>query len=98
MIYAVDIDGTLTLDGGDDWAHQAIDFLKSEPDKEAIEKINTLYDAGHRIVIYTARPYAMEVITQILLEHLGVKHHELICGKFKADCYVDSRAKRPSEL
>ena len=96
--YAVDIDGTLTKDTGDDWMHEITDFLKSKPDQNAIDKINSLYDAGHQIFIHTSRPQAMYNVTCLLLKHLKIKYHGLVMGKLKADFYVDARSRTIDEL
>ena len=47
-VYCFDIDGTICTNTDGDY-EQAIPF------KEVIEKINHLYDMGHKIVFYTGR-------------------------------------------
>jgi len=93
-IYAVDIDGTLCVEKNEFWNYDG-----AEPIPEVIKKINDLYDTKkHTIVIYTARFTEDEEITKKWLKRHGVKYHRLVMGKFRADVYVDSNAKRPEEL
>ena len=79
----------------------------SEPNFENINKINNLYDAGWRIVYWTARG---SVSGKDYTEHTrgqlaswGCKYHELITGtspnpKPHFDLLVDDKAKRIEEL
>lgn len=89
MIYCFDIDGTLctNTDG---------EYERAEPHPEVIAKVNTLYDAGHRIVLYTARGSTTEIdwskLTENQLHSWGVKYHQLVMGKPTAGLYVDDKA------
>ena len=47
-VLAFDIDGVICNTLGSD-------YKNSKPNKEAIEKINNLYDKGNKIIIFTAR-------------------------------------------
>ena len=47
-VLAFDIDGVICHTLGSD-------YKNSKPNKEAIEKINNLYDKGNKIIIFTAR-------------------------------------------
>lgn len=87
--YVVDLDGTLcdTLD---------MDYNKSIPIKENIEKINKLYDASNTIVIQTARGYRTKInwreLTEYQLKTWGVKYDILLFDKPDADIYIDDKA------
>jgi len=95
LTYCFDLDGTLcTTEGGR--------YEKAKPIPEAIERVNQLYEAGHRIIIDTARgsgtgqDYAE--LTRRQLQEWGLRCHELRCGaKIPADVYVDDRSLRPEE-
>lgn len=90
MIYCFDLDNTLCLTVGSDYEN-------AEPILQRIEKVNSLYDQGHTIIIETARGnlsgrnhfyYTLEQ-----LQKWGLKFHTLRTGtKFNADVFVDDRA------
>lgn len=75
-----------------------------EPYEEAIELINSLYDDGYKIIIYTARgmsQFAGNIIeiysklynqTNDQLKSWGVKYHQLIMGKIHYDVLIDDKA------
>ena len=92
-IYAVDIDGTLCVEQKEFW-----NYDKAQPIPETIEKINKLFEDGHTIIIHTSRFEEDRVATTKWLHKHGVKYHRLITGKFRADIYVDSNAKRPEAV
>ena len=67
----------------------------SSPMPKVIEAINTLYDMGYRIILYTARGSATGIdwsdLTKRQLKEWGVKYHELQFKKPPADYYIDDR-------
>jgi len=96
-VYYVDIDETICIT-----PDNPRDYSKSVPIKENIEKINRLYDAGHRVVYWTVRG-SRTGKDQILptLEQLtswGAKFHQLSCTKPYYDVFIDDRTIRIEEL
>jgi len=93
-VYCFDIDGTICTNTDGDY-EQAIPF------KEVIEKINGLYDLGHKIIFYTGRGSTTGIdwydFTKKQLKDWQVKYHELIMGKPYADLYIDDKAINTSE-
>ena len=89
MIYCFDIDGTLCTNT--DGAYES-----AEPYPDLIAQVNALYDAGHRIILYTARGSTTGIdwreLTENQLSTWGGKYHELFLGKPHADVYVDDKA------
>jgi CMP-N-acetylneuraminic acid synthetase len=87
--FAFDMDGVLATLVSD------LDYAKAEPSRPGIELANRLYDAGNRIVVYTARGSLTgrdwEATTRSQLRRWGVRHHEVRFGKPAADYYVDDR-------
>lgn len=96
MTYAFDLDQTLcdtVIKRNYDTAY---------PLEERIKEVNDLYDAGHRIIIFTARgmtdgdmSYAYDALfckTKKELEDWGIKHHRLIMGKPSYDFLIDDKA------
>jgi 3-deoxy-manno-octulosonate cytidylyltransferase (CMP-KDO synthetase) len=89
-----DLDGTLC-------SNTFGEYERAEPFAWAIERLNRLADAGHRVVIHTARGTATGLdwseLTREQLQLWGVVYHELRFGKPSADVYVDDRAVRTDD-
>ena len=91
MVYVFDIDGTLcTL------VKDAL-YENAEPLKERIQEVNSLYDKGNYIKLYTARGSQTGIdwteITRNQLSRWNLKYHELIINcKPHGDLFVDDKA------
>jgi SAM-dependent methyltransferase len=92
MIYCFDIDGTIctNTDGTYDQA---------EPFPGVISQVNALFDAGHRIIFFTARGSTTDIdwrpLTERQLADWKVRYHELRFGKPHADLFIDDKAVNP---
>ena len=90
MIIFVDIDETICETPDDR------DYAKSTPIKSNIEKINSLYEAGHTIVYWTARGSGTGLdwreTTENQFHKWGVKHHELRLFKPVYDLFICDKA------
>ena len=89
MRYAFDIDNTLVRTVGNDYPN-------STPIQHRIDRVNSLFDEGHTIYLFTARGMAsgkdyLELTTK-QMQDFGVKHHRIIMGKPDADLFVDDKA------
>ena len=96
MTYVFDIDGTICTKTEGDY-EQAIPF------ENRIEKINELYEQGHKIVFNTARGMGRSQNcsktanrmffdrTYNQLKKWNVKYHSLIMGKPSGDIYIDDK-------
>ena len=86
--YCFDLDGTLCLTSGGD-------YEGSQPQLDRISVVNELFQAGHRIVIHTARGGTSgqdwSELTARQLSTWGVLHHLLVLGKPAADFYIDDK-------
>lgn len=89
MIYCFDIDGTLC-------ANTDGDYERAEPDFRVISRVNSLYESGHKILLYTARGATTGIdwrgLTEGQLGSWGLKYHALYMGKPTADLYIDDKA------
>jgi hypothetical protein len=106
VIYVIDLDNTLchtpetrTEDG------QFLEYHYDEcvPYQDRIAQVNQLYDAGHTIVIDTARGASTGLdwleFTARQLAEWGLRYHRLRVGlKAGGDLYIDDRAMRPEEF
>jgi len=97
--YVFDLDGTLcTLTDGD--------YNKAKPLQKRIDFVNSLYDQGATIKIYTARGMGrnhddveaawedFEAVTLNQLVRWKVKFHKLLLGKPSGDIYVDDKGEQ----
>lgn len=95
--YVFDLDGTICTQ------QKSGEYHLAKPIPEMIQKVNDLYDQGHKIVIHTARGMNtyhgfVELVEQALLEPThdwletnGVRYHELYMGKPPGDFYIDDK-------
>lgn len=91
MIYCFDLDGTLcesVTDGN---------YRNAKPLTKAIEKVNSLFDKGNTILIFTGRGSSSgidwTVVTTEQLQSWGLKHHKLIMNvKPTYDVVIDDKA------
>lgn len=87
--FVFDIDGVVAAFNPD------LTYDTSGPNERMIRIINQLYDAGNRIVLFTARGYKTGIdwseVTKEQMDRWGVKYHELKFGKPNADYYIDDK-------
>jgi hypothetical protein len=88
-VFCVDIDGVLASITKDN------NYLFSQPLTDNIRRVNRLYAAGNRIILFTARGsmtgFDWGEVTRRQMQEWGVSHHELHFGKPAADYYIDDR-------
>src|SRR5690349_13978794 len=88
MTYCFDIDGTLCTNTNGD-------YLAAEPFPEIISEVNKLHQAGHRILLYTARGSTTGIdwreTTVAQLQAWNVAY-QLFLGKPTADIYIDDKS------
>lgn len=85
-VVTIDLDGTLCKEE-DQWPYN---YIKAPAIPEAIELVQEIYAAGHKIVIHTARPYGDYPITKKWLEVNKIPYHLIVMGKCRADLYIDN--------
>lgn len=86
MQIVIDMDGTICTE------MRQFSRCLAEPKTGAIVTINELYDAGHTIIIYSARTWAEYEMTIAWLKRYGIKYHQLFMGKPIGDVWIDDRA------
>lgn len=88
MIIYVDIDDTICTTLG-------TNYQTAVPIKEAIDKVNLLYEAGNTIVYWTARGTVSGIdwmdLTEKQLSSWGAKYTELKMGKPAYDVFIDDK-------
>jgi histidinol phosphatase-like enzyme len=75
-----------------------------QPYKETIKLVNSLYDDGYKIIIYTARGMSqfsgniVEIYSKLYnqtndqLKSWEVKYHQLVMGKIHYDVLIDDKS------
>jgi trehalose-6-phosphatase len=84
----VDLDGVLATE------ERTFDRPLAQPLPGAREALQQLRDAGHTIVVYTARGWAEYRYTKQWLDDNGFAYDGLHMGKPIADVWIDDRAIR----
>lgn len=94
-IYVFDIDGVICKSKNGDYSN-------SKPFVERINKINTLFNKGHKIILLTARNSYTGInwsrFTKWQMKKWGVKFHELHCNKPFGHCFIDDRGVSDKEF
>ena len=92
MTYCFDIDGVLCNN-----THGRYEL--AQPYQQVIDRVNVLYDLGHRVILFTARGTTTGInwreLTEQHMRAWGVQYHQLFFGKPEADIFVDDRAMGP---
>lgn len=87
LTYCFDLDGTL--------CSQETNYNQAKPYPRIIQKVNSLYNEGNTIKIFTARGSTTGIdwrtLTENQLKEWGVKYHKLIMGKPEADIFIDDK-------
>ena len=88
MTYCFDIDGTI--------CSKDVEYEDAKAYPSVVAKINSLYDEGHTIILYTARGSKTGLdwteLTNQQVKKWGVKCHEVKLGKPFYDLIIDDRA------
>jgi len=88
MQIIIDLDGTICTE------ERTYSRSLAKPIPESITQINTLFDEGNTIIIYTARTWMEFEMTTAWLKQHNVKYTQLIMGKPIGDIWIDDRAVR----
>ena len=88
MTYCFDIDGTI--------CNKDVEYENAKAYPSLVAKINSLYDEGHTIILYTARGSKSGLdwtdLTNQQIKKWGIKCHEVKLGKPFYDLMIDDRA------
>ncbi len=88
MTIIVDLDGVLCTE------ERTFERALARPIEGARESITALRNQGHTVVIYSARSWSEQRLTQDWLERHGFQYDGLILGKPVYDLWIDDRAVR----
>ncbi len=106
LTYVIDVDNTVCTQSHNDKPN----YEDAKPFLNRIKKINELYDAGHTIIMYTARGMgrgdgdqaeaynSLFRFTDDQLKNWGLKYHRLQLGKPIAQFYIDDRGVNANDF
>jgi len=94
MRYVVDIDDTIFFSKVDGNGN----YVLLGCNEDLIHKINTLYNQGNEIILWTGRHWNHLKITEQQLKDAGVNYNTLIMGKPVADYYIDDKSITPNKF
>jgi len=109
-VIAFDIDDTLVSRPSELSHLGKFKYLHCTPLQDNINICNSLYDAGHTIILYTARGMTsfngdvMRVyaelydMTEKQMNEFGIKFHKLVLGKINYNLLIDDKAINTDEL
>jgi len=102
-VFVIDLDETLCHIELLPHENNRWDYQNATPFLNRIEKVNSLYEEGHKIIIDTARGSVSGKDwykdTKNQLHSWGLKFHILRTGiKFPADYYIDDKAIKDSDF
>ena len=85
-----DIDGTLI---------EQVRFEDLDPNVATVlpgvkEKMDEWYEAGHHIVLTTARPWDLELITKMQMITAGIRYHQLLMGIGRQERYLINNSEK----
>ena len=86
-VIAIDIDGTICTE------EKTFERSLAKPLPGSIENVNSLYDKGHTVILWTARGWEQYRMTHDWLIKHGFKFHALQMGKIIYDVFIDDRAR-----
>tara|TARA_R100000234_G_scaffold118803_2_gene100083 strand:- start:953 stop:1273 length:321 start_codon:yes stop_codon:yes gene_type:complete len=103
MTYVFDIDGTICTNASPNYEN-------ATPFTDRISKINSFYEKGDTIILFTARGMGRHKNNALLaiqdffeltsnqLKDWGVKYHHLFLGKPSGDVYVDDKGIKDEDF
>lgn len=91
MTLAIDFDGVIA-----DLHNVSPGKRMGEPVVGALEALESLYDAGHEVIIHTVKATTQggRKAVEDWLDHYGADYHAVTAVKPNADIYLDDRAVR----
>lgn len=84
----IDIDGTICTE------ERTFERPLAQPLPGAIEGVNRIYEAGHTVILWTARGWEQFLMTQDWLNRYGFRYHQLLMGKPIGTLFIDDRARQ----
>jgi capsule biosynthesis phosphatase len=103
MIYCFDLDDTICFPNHE-YKDAERKYRLAKPNNQIIDRLNSLFEEGHKIIIHTARRMLtfngdidkikadVEKVTIDWLKEYKVSYSEIFWGKPYADYYIDDKA------
>jgi hypothetical protein len=88
MVILIDIDGTICTE------ESPFDRPLARPLPGAVERVNSLKQAGHVVILWTGRGWDQYKITKHWLDEQGFLYDQILMGKPIANLIIDDRARQ----
>lgn len=93
---AVDFDKTIALYAPEDWANEYLvktcpSTYRAKPNKELCQFLKARMAMGDRVIVYTSRWWGDYAVVSKWLKRHRVPFTDIVCGKFKADLFIDDK-------
>lgn len=98
MIIKYDLDGTICSESTWCSRDEAHAYETRTPCRVVIETMRELIDAGHVVIIETARRERWRTLTEQWLDANGVWYHYLFMNKVKCDRVIDDQARTNAQV
>lgn len=96
---AFDFDQTIAIYTSTYWKTKYVVKVpvRATPNHKVVELIRQLKEQGNTVVVYTSRWWGdYHTITKWMTKH-KIPFDDLVCGRFKADCYICDKSLNPSD-
>lgn len=96
-VIAFDFDQTIAMYSKTEWKkrYKTKIPIKAKCNETVRRLMKDLANAGHTVIIYTSRHWGdYHTIEKWLLKE-EVPYHDIICGRFLADCYICDKSINP---
>lgn len=96
-VIAFDFDQTIAMYSPKYWKTKYVVKVpvRAKCNEQVRRLMKDLAAQGHKIVIYTSRWWGDYATIEKWLLKEEVPYHDIICGRFKADCYICDKSINP---
>ena len=96
-VIAFDFDQTIAMYSTSEWKKGYVTKIpiKAKCNETVRRLMKDLVNEGHKVIVYTSRWWGDYNTIQKWLVDEEVYYHDLICGRFLADCYICDKSINP---
>ena len=92
-VVAVDFDGTI-VSGHEEVGKPAGSIMDLFPVQGVVDAVRAAHEAGHFVVVYTARPWVEKANIQWVMDAHCIPYDIIECGKIRYDVQLDDKTHR----
>ena len=97
-VIAFDFDQTIAMYSKTEWKkkYNPKSKIKATPNKNVVKLMWSLYKNDYTVIIYTSQWWGSYHTIKDWLDKHAIPYHDLICGRFLADCYICDKSINPN--